>query len=123
MKNPRAPRLVTVSIFTTITVVFWVFFTVYNILTSKPPVEVDPDLLTPLDPTLNTDTLSTLPSTKFYEEGEVNTGPYAILGENEQTPVAEPTPTGTTATSSATFLSPTIEQPSPTPATSSAINQ
>lgn len=124
MKNPRAPRLVTVTIFTTITVVFWVFFTVYNILTSKPPIEVEPELLTPLDPTLNTEVLSTLSDTKFYEEGEVTTGPYTNPGENTQaTENAEPTPTVATTSGSINLPTSTAEQTSPTPATSSSISE
>lgn len=113
MKNPKAPKLVTVTIFTTITVVFWVFFTVYNILTSKPPVEIDPNLLIPLDPTLDTTTLSTLSDRKYYEEGEVLSGPFAIQTESN-----EPTPTAATVSASTPTPIPTFELTSPTISTS-----
>jgi hypothetical protein len=69
VKKPKAPRLVTVAIFTTITIIFWVFFSLYNIFITKPPPEVDPKLLVPLDPTLDTRALTRLEGRVFFEEG------------------------------------------------------
>lgn len=70
MKKPRAPKLVTVAITTTITIVFWVFFTLYQILTKSPPPSVDPKLLEPISPTLETEVLGTLTKRVYFEEGE-----------------------------------------------------
>lgn len=70
MKKPKAPRTVTVAIFTTITIIFWVFFSLYNVLTSKPAVDVDPKLLEPINPSLDTNSLDELPNRNFVEEGE-----------------------------------------------------
>jgi hypothetical protein len=67
MKKLKAPKLVTVSIYTTIAIVFWVFFSLYNVLISKPKVEIDDKLLDPINPTLDTETLNSLPSKTFFE--------------------------------------------------------
>lgn len=72
MKKPKAPRLVTVAIFTTITIIFWVFFSLYSVLTSKPEVNVDPKLLEPINPTFDTKALNALDGRIFIEEGDVN---------------------------------------------------
>lgn len=69
MKKPKAPRLVTVAITTTITVIFWIFFTLYQVLTTKPPSSVAPELLAPIDPTLDTNSLSELKNRVYFEEG------------------------------------------------------
>lgn len=71
MKNPKAPRLVTVAILTTITVVFWVFLSVYRVLTTKPEPNVPPEILAPINPNLDKQTLETLSDRVFFEEGEV----------------------------------------------------
>jgi hypothetical protein len=73
MKKPKAPKLVTVAIFTTITIIFWVFFSLYKVFTSKDPVTVDPKLLETLNPTLDTQTLGTLKQKTFFREGEFET--------------------------------------------------
>jgi len=69
MKKPKAPRLVTVAIVTTITIIFWVFFSLYTVFTSKPPATIDPKLLLPLDPNLDTNALRQLEERVFFEEG------------------------------------------------------
>lgn len=86
MKKTRAPRLVTVAIFTTITIIFWIFFSLYNILTTQKDVQVNPRLLEPIDPSLNVELLNSLEEKTFYEEGEVGS-PLIFEG-------LEPTPEG-----------------------------
>jgi hypothetical protein len=85
MKKPKAPRLVTVAIFTTITIIFWIFMGLYNIITSSPPVDVNPDILKPINPNLDKDALNRLEGRVFFEEGETNSP--VIIGE---TPPEEP---------------------------------
>lgn len=72
MKKQKAPRLVTVAILTTVTLIFWVFFSLYNVLTSKPPNNIDPKLLEPLNPSLDRDTLGKLENRIFFEERDVD---------------------------------------------------
>jgi hypothetical protein len=71
MKKPKAPKLVTVAIFTTITIVAWIFFSVYRILTNEPPVTVSEKILAPINPQLDTKSLDRLDERIYFEEGEV----------------------------------------------------
>lgn len=95
MKKPKAPKLVTVAILTTITIIFWVFFTLYNILTSKSPVVVPPHILEPIDPTLDTQTLDKLNDKTYFEEGEVTPLIEQLPTNTEPNPSGTPIPTPT----------------------------
>ena len=70
MKKPPAPKLVTVAILTTITVIFWVFFSVYEIITSQEKLTIPQELMNPIDPNLDLETLEKLPLKYFVEEGQ-----------------------------------------------------
>lgn len=78
MKKPPAPTIVTIAIFTTITIIFWIFFSVYSILISTPEVNISKELLEDIDPTLNEEVLNSLRSMSFYEQGDVNFNPSSI---------------------------------------------
>jgi hypothetical protein len=82
MKKPKAPKLVTVAIFTTITIIFWVFISLYNIIMSTPDINVDPELLEPINPNLEKEALDRLEGRIFFEEGETNSP--VIIRENTQ---------------------------------------
>ena len=71
MRKIKAPRLVTVAIMTTITIIFWVFFEVYEVLTTDPPVKVPPEILEPISATLDTEALSKIEQRVFFEEREI----------------------------------------------------
>lgn len=104
--NPhKAPRLVTVAIFTTITIVFWVFFTLYNILTSSPSLEIDPALLEPIDPKLDTSSLSQIENRIFFEADDatvpfIDTELPTPTPETTEAAIETPTETPSTATGS-----------------------
>ncbi len=44
----------------------------YNIITSTPPVNVDPELLKPINPTLDQEALNRLEGRVFFEQGETS---------------------------------------------------
>lgn len=113
MAIQKAPKQVTVSIFTTITIIFWIFLGVYRILTTAPPLEIDPTILEPIDPKLDQKSLSNLQGRIFYDEGQVQS-PYTTI--EEAAPSLTPTPQ-TTPTLSATPSSALIneEEEAPTP--------
>lgn len=90
-RKPKAPRLVTVAIFTTITIVFWIFFSLYNILVQPAQLDLDENLLKPIDPTLDTKALNSISSREFYEEGEVEIPIFII--QITPSPTIAPTPT------------------------------
>ena len=93
MNKPKAPRLVTVAIFTTITIIFWIFFSLYKILTSSPTVNIPEEILQPLTPTLDSQLLEGIPGRVFFEEGQV------IVPVVTQPPIEIPQPEETTETS------------------------
>ncbi len=71
MKKKKQPTLVTVLTFTTITIIFWVFFSVYKVLTTTPEVNIDPQLLEPINPSLDSNSLNKLEERTFFEEGTI----------------------------------------------------
>lgn len=81
------PKFVTVSIFTTITIIFWIFYVIYEVLISAPPTVVDPELLNPINPQLDTGVLEELSQKEFFEEGEEI--PFSIAPETSPTPTAD----------------------------------
>jgi len=91
MKKPKAPKLVTIAITTTITVIFWIFFTLYQVLTTKPSPSVEPELLEPIDPTLNIDILDKINDKGFFEEGSF-TPIQLIIVPNQEEVIPEITP-------------------------------
>lgn len=54
---------------TTITIIFWIFLTLYRVLTTKPAPSVDPKLLEPINATLDIQSLEKINSRIFFEEG------------------------------------------------------
>lgn len=71
MRKPKPPRLVTVFIFTTITLIFWIFFSLYNILTKPTSLDIEPKILEPISPDLDTKSLQALTEKLYFEEGQV----------------------------------------------------
>ena len=117
MKKPPAPRLVTVAIFTTITVIFWIFFSVYTILTQTPDIKVPPELLEPIDPTLDIESLQDISRRVHFEESDIVSPVIIILTPTPQ-PESSPIPDESleltpTATPAATI--PTKEPSEATP--------
>lgn len=77
MYKPKPPKLVTIAILTTITIIMWVFFGLYQVLTKKPNIDVPDSLLIEVNPTLDTTTLNTIQSRLFFEEGQAEPIPQA----------------------------------------------
>lgn len=101
MKKPKAPQLVTVAIFTTITVIFWVFLSVYRVLTKASPPEVPAEILAPISPNLDINALNNLEGRVFFEETEV-----IFPGPSSQT-IPSPTFSPTLEPTTIPTLSPT----------------
>jgi hypothetical protein len=71
MRKRKPPRLVVVATLTTITIVFWVFYGIYNVITSTPSSTGPSEILEPISPQLDTDSLKKLDGRVFFEEQEV----------------------------------------------------
>lgn len=93
MRRLNPPKLVTVAVFTTITIIFWIFFSVYNILTTDSQVDVDQRLLQPIDPNINTEILEVVSDRRYYDFGG-----DPSLGNQLPEEAQEPESTGDEAT-------------------------
>lgn len=89
MKRPSPPKLVTVAVTTTITIVFWIFITLYKVLTTEPEPSVNSKLLEPIIPELDSRSLQQINERVFFEEGSFVFNPGVVL---QITPEAIPTP-------------------------------
>jgi hypothetical protein len=105
-KENKIPNIVYLAILTAITVVFWVFFSVYRIFSTQPAPSVAGEILEPLNPGISTEAIDSIETRIYFEEGEL---PQTIIAP----PASEspsPSPTGTPIPS---------ESPSPSPSPSS----
>jgi hypothetical protein len=116
MAIQKAPKQVTVSIFTTITIIFWIFLGVYRILTTTPPLEIDPSILETIDPKLDQKSLGSLQGKIFYEEGQVQS-PYSLPEETSPslTPTPQATPTLSATPSSSLLYEEVLSTPTLSP--------
>ncbi|OGM21335.1 hypothetical protein A2955_01310 [Candidatus Woesebacteria bacterium RIFCSPLOWO2_01_FULL_37_19] len=108
MKKPKAPRLVTVAITTTVTIIFWIFFGLYGILTTEPKVDIDPKLLVPLNPTLDITALDSIKGRIFFDEDDITVSLPLTATTIEPTPTPEE-PENSEETSPEITLTPTPE--------------
>ncbi len=109
MKKMKTPSLVTLAVLTTITILFWIFFSVYRIFASKPSTSVPPEILEPVTPTLDSATLEKITQGVYLSEGEI---PQNIM----TSPTASPTPTASsTPTPTPSPTASSTASPSATP--------
>lgn len=115
MKRPKPPSLVTIVILTTITVVFWVFFSVYRVFTTQPSPSVPDEIIEPFSPNLDGATLTKLEGRTFFAEGAIPTitiltpTPSALPSGELETLTATPTATPTATSSPTPTASPSGE--------------
>ncbi|OGM56072.1 hypothetical protein A3E46_02905 [Candidatus Woesebacteria bacterium RIFCSPHIGHO2_12_FULL_46_16] len=102
MKKTKTPSLVTITILTTITVIFWVFFTVYRVFINEPAPNIPAEVLEPLTPNLDKDTIDKIEARLFFSEGEIGATQFATAS-----PSASPTPEATATPTSSPSASPT----------------
>lgn len=67
-KRKKVPSIITIGILTTITVFLWIFFEVYRILSSTPPVDVPPDILAPFSSDLDSETINSLKEKTDFDD-------------------------------------------------------
>jgi len=87
MKKNKLPGIVTILILTLITAFMWISFNVYRAFTIQPETKVPEEILKPLSPTLDTDTLGKignrplLDDSQIPEVGSGSTGVGGISGQ------------------------------------------
>lgn len=109
MPKTKPPKVVTLLIVSTITIVFWVAIDVYRALTIKPADPVPGEVIAPLDPTLDETALRSLEQRVYIEEDQIQT-----LPEQSAAPQVTPNPVPT-ATVSPEPSTAAAQSPSPTP--------
>jgi len=105
MKKLKKPKLVILGILTLITIVFWIGFSAYRSLTSEVPMKVPSEIMEPISPLLDTETLNKVGNKLFFLEQELAN--IVIVASPSPSPTASPEPTQLpeeqeTATDSAT---------------------
>lgn len=109
MPKTKPPRIVTILIVSTITIVFWVAIDVYRALTIKPADPVPGEIIAPIDPNLDETALRSLEQRVYIEEDQIQT-----LPEQSTAPQVTPSPSPTATVSPDASFEPT-PNPSPTP--------
>lgn len=67
MLKPKPPKLVSIVLLTTITIILWVFYGLYSTLTKDIYIEVPKKILEPIDPELDLLSLNSIQEKVFYE--------------------------------------------------------
>jgi hypothetical protein len=112
-KKLKTPTLVTTAILTLITVVFWIAFEVIRTVTTKPPPTVPEEIISPLNPTLDENTLNKLQQRINLSEGQTGN---LVVSEATATPEVTATPEATaTVTATASASATPVALPSGTP--------
>ncbi len=78
MKKSKAPSYVTIAILSVITVFFWIIFSVLRLLRAPTETKVPDEILSPLNPTLDLDTLNNLENRLFFTETELGEGQIVL---------------------------------------------
>lgn len=115
MNQQKLPNLVNIAIFTLITILAWIGFSVFRQVTKEPEPEVNPEILETLDPTLDTSTLNQLESRVYLSDPEVEAlvGQTIIVEEEEEVPLLSPTPISTTEDEEGLTEEPATEEAGP----------
>lgn len=97
----KTPTAVTTAILTVITIFFWIAFEIYRSLTTKPAPPVPPEIVVPLNPTLDVATLNKLQQRMHLSDDQI--GNFTVSSPNLAPPVvSSPSATIPPATESAT---------------------
>lgn len=96
MKRKKQPRVLTLSILTTLTVLTWVAFEVWHSFTKQPPPQVDSKILRAIDPKLDTETLGKIKSKLYFPDEEARRGSLPVGSSPTASPTAQVSPTPTT---------------------------
>ena len=97
----RPPGSVITIVLTLITVLFWAGYVTYQAVREPASYDVDPAIIKPFSPSLDTETLNLIPSRIYFEESQlpetviVENLPEEEVEEEVATTSASPTPTAT----------------------------
>ena len=86
MKKQKRPIIVNLAIVTVTTVVVWIGFDIYRILTQKPNPQVPPRILEPINPKLDTEMLERASTRLYIDESQIQ-DTYLELGGYSSQPI------------------------------------
>ena len=69
--NNKLPRIVSLSIFSAIVAIFWIFFGVYRAITAKSIPKVSAQILEPITPSLDTTAIKNLGERVFIDQSQI----------------------------------------------------
>lgn len=70
MKKTKLPGAVTLAILTLITVIFWVFFSVFRVLTTKSSPKIPGEILEPISPNLKSEIVKQMETRIYFEKNQ-----------------------------------------------------
>ena len=88
-KQIKAPAIVTIAVLTVITVVFWIGFETFRLVTKKPEAPVPPEIIAPLNPTLDANVITKLQQRVYLKEEEIGN---IIITKVSEEPASSPEP-------------------------------
>jgi hypothetical protein len=91
MKKAKLPNIVTVLIFSLATSVLWLFFGIYRAVTKLQPTSVPEEVLTPLNPSLDSQILQEIEKRGYIDENQMPQ--QAVTAPNETPSLQNPLPT------------------------------
>jgi len=89
MRKNKLPNIVTLAIFTTITIFAWIFFDVYRALTEKTDLNIASELLEEVNPSLNTEVLEFIENSNYLSIDEAT----EFINQASSEQAQPPTPT------------------------------
>lgn len=104
MKKNSLPKPITILILTLLTALVWVGLNIYRSIAIKPAAPVSEDILKPLNPTLDMETIQKIEAAIFIQDSEVP--PISVGGTMNTTPIPSQTPLPTVAPESSPSASP-----------------
>jgi hypothetical protein len=69
--NNKLPGIVSLSIFSAIVVIFWIFFGVYRAITAKPTPQVSAQIIEPITPTLDSNAIKNLGERVYIDQSQI----------------------------------------------------
>lgn len=73
MKKQKLPTLVVIAILTTVTIVFWIIYSLYNSIVSKPVLNIPSGVLDEVSPEIDIPALDKIGQRVFFEEDQIGT--------------------------------------------------
>lgn len=115
-KNKKINSLTSTLILTTITLITWVFFSIYRAFVKPLPIVVPPEILEPIDPRLDSNILNTLQQRFDIDENQVPEITPLPTENPKSTPTSTPTPTANITPTPSINASGANSTPTPTAA-------